>query len=117
MKHKHATLIKAWADGAAIEYQCDLTGAWLCASTPSWDESTNYRISNFGGRIRLADGYWLNTEDQSAFVWWHCEEGPKNVPVHQHLENIKEFPHLYSKRYPTTNIIYTGEYSGPEIVV
>ena len=43
MKHKHAELIKAWADGAAIEGFWD--GEWhefKCA--PDWDNFIEYRI-------------------------------------------------------------------------
>lgn len=40
--HKHAELIKAWADGAVI--QCmDVRGKWRDVS-PAWDEDLDYRI-------------------------------------------------------------------------
>jgi hypothetical protein len=117
MANKHRQLIKAWADGAVIEYQCDLTGAWLTATTPSWDETTEYRIASFENRIKLADGYWLDSEVLDACLWWHTEDGPQKVYSGKHLDNIKEFPNLYSKREPRTEIVYTGQYYGPEIVV
>ena len=43
--HKHAELIKAWADGAEIEYWNDYRNAWLeiCAH-PDWMPTTKYRI-------------------------------------------------------------------------
>ena len=43
--HKHAALIKAWADGAEIEYWNDYRNAWLeiCAH-PDWMPTTKYRI-------------------------------------------------------------------------
>ena len=44
MKHKHADLIHAWADGAQIQWldsNCD----WCnIACTPSWSIETTYRI-------------------------------------------------------------------------
>ena len=44
MKHKHADLIHAWADGAQIQWldsNCD----WCnIACTPSWSTETTYRI-------------------------------------------------------------------------
>jgi hypothetical protein len=40
--HKHAELIKAWADGADIEI-CALDGRWVFCENPTW-ENTNYRI-------------------------------------------------------------------------
>jgi hypothetical protein len=42
--HKHAELIKAWADGAEIEWQ-DKWGEWQpFFLTHSWYEEKNYRI-------------------------------------------------------------------------
>lgn len=45
-KHKHAELIKAWADGAQIEYKCTnlSAGTWCLAKSPTWNEGTEYRI-------------------------------------------------------------------------
>lgn len=42
MKHKHAELIHAWADGAQIEAKCN--GKWECMKRPSWFEDHQYRI-------------------------------------------------------------------------
>ena len=39
--HKHATLIKAWADGAQIEVKLF---SWCETQKPFWDSSTEYRI-------------------------------------------------------------------------
>lgn len=43
--HKHAGLIKKWADGAIIQYHID-SDAWEDCSKnkPLWDESTQYRV-------------------------------------------------------------------------
>jgi hypothetical protein len=44
MKHKHADLIKAWADGAEIEWR-GINGDWCSISgTPAWSIETTYRI-------------------------------------------------------------------------
>ena len=43
--HKHAELIKAWADGAEIEYLFGEYG-WTSASRPTWDEENEYRIKH-----------------------------------------------------------------------
>ena len=40
--HKHADLIKAWADGAEIEAQLD-ENEWVPA-TPTWDKNVTYRL-------------------------------------------------------------------------
>ena len=41
--HKHAELIKAWADGATIELRCN--NGWSQIKTPSWDSNMSYRIA------------------------------------------------------------------------
>ena len=40
--HKHAELIKAWADGAEIQVLVD--NEWIEASRPTWLEGWRYRI-------------------------------------------------------------------------
>ena len=42
--HKHAALIKAWADGARIEYWSKYSNEWAGALTPAWDPNVVYRI-------------------------------------------------------------------------
>jgi lysyl-tRNA synthetase class II len=44
--HKHAAVIKAWADGAEIEFLDTLSREpiWRAASRPSWTLDTEYRI-------------------------------------------------------------------------
>lgn len=44
MKHKHAELIKAWADGAEIEYRYTAYEEWASINTPTWMEDFEYRI-------------------------------------------------------------------------
>jgi hypothetical protein len=43
--HVHAELIKAWADGAKIQYQCS-GGDWrdVVRNSPTWNISETYRI-------------------------------------------------------------------------
>lgn len=43
-KHKHAELIKAWADGAEIEWRRFSNTEWLHLSSPNWLENDFYRI-------------------------------------------------------------------------
>ena len=42
-KHKHAELIKAWADGALIETYSKRYKRWVAAAKPTWDVNTQYR--------------------------------------------------------------------------
>jgi hypothetical protein len=41
--HKHAELIKAWADGAEIEYR-ENDSPWFSAPRPVWNDWQEYRI-------------------------------------------------------------------------
>lgn len=42
--HKHAELIKAWADGATIEVHHCENGVWTIAPNPGWYAGMQYRI-------------------------------------------------------------------------
>lgn len=42
--HKHAALIKAWADGAEIEVKALQSEIWHDVPSPVWDETREYRI-------------------------------------------------------------------------
>jgi hypothetical protein len=45
MKHKHAELIKAWADGAQIQWNDpNYDEPWSDIQVPSWCENFEYRI-------------------------------------------------------------------------
>jgi hypothetical protein len=44
MKHKHSELIKAWADGAEIEYKSKVDGVWCPIEQDNWDEDYEYRV-------------------------------------------------------------------------
>lgn len=46
--------------------------------------------------IRVSDG-WVESDDG---VWWKHERGPEKVVVQEHLDNIKEFPDVYSIKEP-----------------
>jgi hypothetical protein len=51
MKHKHADLIKAWADGAIIEvkYKDD---EWQFRHNPTWHFDNEYRIKPISDVVR-----------------------------------------------------------------
>ena len=42
--HKHAELIKAWADGAEIQIRRDEHWNWAYTHKPDWSEAYEYRI-------------------------------------------------------------------------
>ena len=42
--HKHAELIKAWADGAEIEFYSEPSKQWIFTAFPSWIPDYQFRI-------------------------------------------------------------------------
>ena len=43
MKHKHADLIHAWADGQQIQFRLP-NGTWANTDSPNWQDINEYRI-------------------------------------------------------------------------
>jgi hypothetical protein len=41
--HKHAAVIKAWADGEPIQY-CTVMGEWVNCPEPAWADDYEYRV-------------------------------------------------------------------------
>ena len=58
-RHKHADLIKAWADGAKIEYWSDCEECWIYVFSPLWGEDEEYRIKPKLSYIKLIDLDWF----------------------------------------------------------
>lgn len=54
----HAEQIKAWADGAQIEFRgaSDTDGAWRSCRRPTWREPTRYRV-----KPREPREFYMNT--------------------------------------------------------
>lgn len=52
--HKHAALIKAWADGAEMQYRNSSGESWRdCSSNPAWCHMAEYRIKPKTIKYRL----------------------------------------------------------------
>lgn len=65
--HKHAELIKAWADGAEIQYK-DSLGNWFdCQDDPRWSEHVTYRIKP-EKKPDVMTYYYVNG-DNELFRW------------------------------------------------
>ena len=59
-RHKHAEIIKAWADGEEIEYQA-MSGSWkTIPNYPSWDEFNVYRIKP---KAKIVRWQWILPKD------------------------------------------------------
>ncbi len=61
--HKHAELIKAWADGAEIECYCSSVDKWHYHANPMWVTSLEYRVKP---KVKWTPRYRLITA---------CEDG------------------------------------------
>lgn len=53
--HKHAALIKAWADGAAIQTYSYGQEAWIDCPDPFWLNGEAYRVAPEPKRYRVAE--------------------------------------------------------------
>ena len=56
-RHKHAEAIKAWADGAEIEYFDRTYGKWFVDVEPIWGKNTEYRIKPKPDVVRFVHAY------------------------------------------------------------
>jgi len=64
-KHKHAELIKAWADGAKIQAECP-DGRWIDDSSPVWLPHMKYRIKPDIPKL-LCDTYPIEVERNTMY--------------------------------------------------
>lgn len=100
MKHKHAEIIKAWADGADIEVKHPSNGSWWDAKPPLWDLAYEYRIKPEAKRPVVmwkwaykSHGSWVESEMFMSEL--EIEIRQKTFPVERYfkLEYTRtEFP-------------------------
>lgn len=101
--HKHAELIKAWADGERIERKF-YTGQWDIVSDPRWFEDTEYRIHDEYRELKeayaegksmqylsgkgiwqpLTDDQWIYTSDR-----YRIKPTTKTVKMWQWIVKVK----------------------------
>jgi len=43
--HTHCETIREWALGKPVQYLSKRRGYWVCTSSPSWREDTQYRVN------------------------------------------------------------------------
>jgi hypothetical protein len=64
--HKHAALIKQWADGAIIQYTTDLAATvWhdCTHNTPMWYPTSTYRVKP--GVVKYKRYFWRQQKDKT----------------------------------------------------
>jgi hypothetical protein len=67
--HKHAELIKAWADGAKIEFWSNYTNRWEEDISPCWMESLEYRIKP-EPKPNVVELIWSERMGRHIFIKW-----------------------------------------------
>lgn len=83
--HKHAELIKAWADGAEIQFKSQGSTDWRDVSSPQWNPDCQYRINpapkpdrNEYIVVQKGSGIWR----RSTFVDAQAKALPDSVILH-----------------------------------
>lgn len=72
--HVHAEVIKAWADGAEIEYRHEDCHMWRVADNPTWNLYNRYRVKpepvvKYHGILQGVNGY----ENMNHTTGYHSE--------------------------------------------
>lgn len=75
--HKHAEVIKAWADGKEIE--CYYNDQWMTCNTPLWGEGTEYRIKPEPKKVwvRIVKIYNRRLDTNYTIAWYSTDEQTK----------------------------------------
>lgn len=76
----HAALIKAWADGAEIEYWCPTIEGWEQTEVPMWNIFSKYRIKP--AKITLEQA----REASNRLTWFWG-----NTPLSESLQTIHDY--------------------------
>ena len=99
--HKHAEVIKAWADGKEIEYKtCD--GDWRITDTPCWTQGREYRVKPHKWQKEMdafARGEEIQYRDTSSKypITWYDSPNPYWYTL-DHCEyriKPKQISHIY----------------------
>lgn len=86
--HKHAELIRAWADGAEIEYYSTQSMDWHLTTEPVWWPSTQYRIKHtpvitkkytFFDRIEQTVKNWEDLNHMTPQLWYDDQTPTMNM--------------------------------------
>jgi hypothetical protein len=65
--HKHAAVIKAWADGAEIEWRSSEFDKWKFISCPGWVTHCEYRVAP---SPKVKKTGWVNIYKDPYGVLW-----------------------------------------------
>lgn len=78
--HKHAEVIKAWADGAEIEFRDPLSSgpAWKDTPHPAWHEDWEYRVKPQPKKYKV-DVWLLFKHNGSFFSMYVTSPPPEDI--------------------------------------
>jgi len=112
-QHKHCKLIKAWADGAEIQYRSRID--WHNATPPYWEDSLDYRIKP--KEFEMTKDDWKRVIDEGFYVRYNgvAEITKLNVILEPAAcEVVREVglrqPHFQGDKHPTGNVMVITNY-------
>jgi hypothetical protein len=88
--HKHAALIKAWADGAQIQFHSEQLG-WVVCPEPLWMKDKEYRIKpepkpdTIVNTIVDVNHPWRHVSIRVQWMGIECPEGYKHNLTGNHI--------------------------------
>lgn len=97
--HKHANLIKAWADGAEIEWKPASHLPWVSIDVTSWVPEYEYRVKPCKKTI----GHLFYEIIWPAFDWDTCST--QNLFEGYAEKFLKEYEAMYGKTYHFSNYL------------
>jgi hypothetical protein len=117
--HKHAAVIKAWADGAEIECLHRGLQTWRMSHQPLWNEDAEYRIADPYRELKEAHARGETIECKgtdgwfkvASPTWWPGTE----YRIHDQYRDLKEahargekieFCNLSNRRHPILKPIW-----------
>lgn len=94
--HKHAEVIKAWADGAEIECRCPVNNTgWLLTNVPAWYEDYEYRVKPQPKKYKVDVWLVLDSEGETLFTYLAPPPEPIYEEYHVMLHTLEgELPNV-----------------------
>ena len=87
--HKHAAVIKAWADGAKVQIK-ERSGKWVDVDVPGWTTSFEYRVKPTTKRTVGYRRYIYRLSSSNKLYPAHAFDGEDHT-VPDYIENRHDF--------------------------
>lgn len=87
---KHAELIKAWADGAEIEFYSSSNECWIGSARPDWLDSYEYRVKPEAPVSRWLNVYDPMLDHMPTPVWCNSSEKSNGNAVSGRIAVIED---------------------------